>query len=120
MSVAQCEGCKVQASTAQDPTPSQEPSALSDACPREAFGVRELAPAFARVEPSKSAGKPDPLQRLRPVLSAGNRAGQKPSVKWASERKDVGKVRKSAEKIKTVPPAGSTTKNNPYIQIGQL
>jgi len=41
----------------------------------------------------------------------------KPSVKWASERKDGGKVRK---KIKTVRPAGSTTRNNPYSQIGQL
>jgi hypothetical protein len=41
----------------------------NDARQREAFGVRELAPAFARVEPSKSAGKPDALQRLRPASS---------------------------------------------------
>jgi len=34
---------------------------------REAFGVRELALAFVRVEPSKSAGKPDALQKLRPA-----------------------------------------------------
>jgi hypothetical protein len=32
---------------------------------REAFGVRELAPAFGGVQPSKSAGKPDALQTLR-------------------------------------------------------
>jgi len=34
---------------------------------REAFGVRELAPALVRVETSKSAGKPEALQRLRPA-----------------------------------------------------
>jgi hypothetical protein len=37
---------------------------------REAFGVRELAPAFGRPGPSDSAGKPDALQTRRAVSSA--------------------------------------------------
>jgi len=34
---------------------------------RQRLECVELAPAFSRVERSKSAGKPDALQRLRPV-----------------------------------------------------
>jgi len=40
-------------------------SPRNDAGQREAFGVRELAPALRRVAPSESAGKPDALQTLR-------------------------------------------------------
>ena len=37
---------------------------------REAFGVRELAPAFVGAPTLESAGKPDALQALREIRAA--------------------------------------------------